>query len=1072
MADNLYRESIVEQLDKNMFVIAGAGSGKTTMLVNRMVSLIEKGVATIDKICAITFTVNAATEFLKRLRETLSRRANGEIADEDSYPGGLGVVDKNTTQGQEIMARDAEALININLCFAGTIDAFCNLALAEYPLDADIPSSSSVLQDEEEIKALYKQEYARLSKTYANDPCFKLFISMFRNPAKVFADAIGEVIEASFLDIQYPQTIPLDQFVSDCKRKYESDVKADFREIATAKPDLLDKDINGQPTAAIDLYDKFEKRYKRFLTSWGVEEVFELPSLSSIFNSKLKFKNEPCNNRCLSFKYWKGNKNNLPSYSYDGSCSFDLVLQEIEEKRWFYAMEFLIKAAKEVKDSLKKQGKLTFAEYLYTFKELVKNDVNNNNMVLVNHIRNKFSKFLIDESQDTSPFQYELFLYLCSQSKPVNGKYDLIPGSLFIVGDPKQSIYRFRNADIDSYNKVKELFEDPQYPDNQIVLLTSNFRSTALLCEYFNRKFKPMMPNDYMDIDNIAGKKKDGEGLFTYTDLVGVIKTLVNNNSYKILKKHWDEKENKEVEELAPLTFEDIMVITKAKKDTLSLIAKKLDAEGIPYFTEGDNVLDNYQIVEAIYASYCYITYHDEPRYFFNLVTSPLFGLKKEEALALDPNNPKLNKNDAPILASLNSLVGITNPVILLKSIIDGIVFKYVSSQRMDYAYYILNKTEDAFSNNIVTTLDDGATYLLDLIEEAQERISQMKNKPNAVYVANIHKVKGLERPVVIICKSGTNNNIKAGITKYMDYNNNKSYIFRLAKKDYGFNSFEINNSLTFPNELEIEADKLKKEFERLEYVAVTRARNYLFIEKSDSDTKQTNCWIGLIDDTFQPFVVDPNATINRPNSASKPNGSLNPQSSFSSNKNETHKIVLPSKLALNHEGNSETKTITSQADNDAAEKGTLVHALMEIYVTSNFTYSKQEVVEETLSRYGQSSNDEYRQMLTDVIDTMTSGGFVQASGQKEDLLATLKNASEIYCEMPFSYQEDSNIFNGSIDLFYKLGDKYFIVDYKTNYDDTDLDITYENQLEAYKQAVKNIAGIDATARIYHIDIK
>ena len=1072
MADDNYRNAIVDEDSKNMFVIAGAGSGKTTMLVNRMVSLIEKGKATIDEICAITFTINAAAEFLKRLRETLNRRSKGIVIKEDFYPGGLGDIDKSTQKGQDIMSRDAIALMNINLCFAGTIDAFCNLALAEYPLDADIPSSSSVLQDEEEIKALYKQEYARLSKKYKNDPCFKLFISMFRNPAKIFADSIGDVIEASFLQIQYPPMQPLPDFVRDFKARYESDVKADFKDLMIAKPDLIATDTNGDPTEGAKCFDKFEKRYRKFLVNWDAEEVFDLLTIKSSFKKDLKFYSEPCNGRCLAFKYWKGNVNFAPSYSYLPGCSFDLALKELEEKKWFYAMDFLTKAAKEVKESLKKQGKLTFAEYLFTFKELVKDDVNNNGMKLVKHIRNKFSRFLIDESQDTSPFQYELFLYLCSQSVPVNGKYDLVPGSLFIVGDPKQSIYRFRNADIDSYNEVKKLFDDPQYPDNVIVKLTSNFRSTAKLCEYFNRHFKPMMPNDYDDIDNISGKEKDGEGLFTYTDLVGVIKTLINNPRYKILKKKTDPKTKEETVTSEVLTYEDIMVITKNKQNTLSLIAKQLDAEGIPYFTEGDNVLDNYQIIEAIYACYCYITYHDEKRYFYNLVTSPLFDLEKHEALALDPTNPQLNKNDAAILDNINSLVGITNPVVLLKSIIDGIVFKYVSSQRMDYAYFILNKLEDAFSNNVVTTLDDGATYLFELIQEAQERIAQMQNKPNAIYVANIHKVKGLERPVVIICKSGTNNNEKGRIMKHMDYKNGNSYIFRLAKSNFGFNNFEINNPHTFANELNDEDEKLKKEFERLEYVAVTRARNYLFIEKSDSDSARNNCWFSLVDDQFQPFVVDPNATIKKPAPAKKPTGSLNPKSLFTSNAKKTYKIVLPSKLTLNHEGNSEEQTFKTEADKTAAEKGTLVHALMEIYVTSGMKYSNADAVEETLSRYGQSSNDTYRQMLTDALNTMTSGGFVQESGEKEDLFALLKNADEIYCEMPFSYQEGDKIYNGSIDLFYKLNGEYFIVDYKTNYDGTNLDSVYQNQLAAYQKAVKDIEGIDATARIYHIDIK
>ena len=1073
MADDKYRISIVDELDKNMFVVAGAGSGKTTMLVNRMVSLIEKGKATIDEICAITFTINAAAEFLKRLRETLSRRAQGKNEDEDLFPGGLGKIDSTTQSGKDIMARDKEALVNINLCFAGTIDSFCNLALAEYPLDADIPSASSVLQDEEEIKALYKQEYARLSKKYQNSDSFKLFVSMFRNPAKVFADAIGEVLEASFLDIQLPSVEPLADFVKDFKAKYENNIKEDFKEIALSKPTLVTTNVSGEPIESPDLFDKFEKKYKRFLSNWDNEEVFDLPSFTSCFKSGLRFDADPCNKRCISFKYSKGSKVNLPAFYYDSSCLFNAAIDDVEKHRWSYAMEFLVLAANEVKDSLKKQGKLTFAEYLYTFKELVKNDVNNNNMMLVKHIRNKFSKFLIDESQDTSPFQYELFLYLCSRNKPIGDKYDLEPGSLFIVGDPKQSIYRFRNADIDSYNKVKKLFNDPAYPDNKIVLLTSNFRSTAGLCDYFNRIFAPLMPNDYVNIDNIASKKPDGEGLYTYTDLVGVIKTLVNNNNYKILKKKKDPKTGEETSVSETLTFEDIMIITKAKKDTLSVIAKQLDAEGIPYFTEGDNVLDNYQIVEAIYACYCYVAYPNERRYFYNLITSPLFGLKKEEALSLDPANPKLKKEELDILSSVKTLRGTSNPVVLLKTIIDSVIFKYVSSQRMDYAYFLLNKLEDAFSNNIVTTLDDGAEYLLSLIKEPQERVAQMKNKPNAVYVANIHKVKGLERPVVIICKSGTNYNLKSGVTKHMDYNAKKSYIFRLAKKPFGFNNYEIDNPFSYTAELELETGKLKEEFLRLEYVAVTRARNYLFIEKDSDDTLKTNCWYDLIDSGFQPFVVDPNAKIHNPGAANKPTNDLDAKSLFTKNVEETYKIVLPSKLVLNHEGASEEKTITSQADNSAAEKGTLVHALMEIYVTSGMSYSKSDAVEETLSRYGQSGNDEYRKLLTGVIDTMTSGGFVQASGQKEDLFELLKRAdlADIYCELPFSYQEGTDIYNGSIDLFYKLDGKYHIVDYKTNYDDTNLDYKYENQLAAYQKAVKEIEGIDADARIYHIDI-
>lgn len=1069
MPDGLARKAIVEQLDKNFFVIAGAGSGKTTMLVNRMVALVESGTTTIDKICAITFTVNAAAEFLDRLRDKLSKRARGEVSKEDLLPGGLGPI--NDSNRARIMANDQKALQNVDLCFAGTIDAFCNLALSEYPIDANIPSSSMVLQDEEEIKALYKKEYARLSRNYKTDPRFQTFVTLFKNPAKVFASAIGEVIEATYLNLQLATpAVPITQFVNDFKNRYEQDVQNDFKQIILAEPDLIRVNKNGNPAKGIELFEKFKSKYKKFLSPWLLEDVFDLTNFSPIFTGDLKFTASPCNNACLAFKYNKGNVSTPPSYSYDTNCSFSLALKELKQEKLKYGLEFLVLCANEVKKELKRQGKLTFSEYLYTFKELVKNDAQNG-MTLINHIRDKFSYFLIDESQDTNPFQYELFLNLCSNSKPINKDYDLKPGSLFIVGDPKQSIYRFRNADIDSYNDVRKIFDDPKYPQNKVVELTNNYRSSAMLCQYFDRHFSASMPSIYTNITNANKAVHGGEGLFTFADFIDVIETIVDNNNYQIYKKFKEKDENGEdieVERLSNLTFEDIMVITKKKKDALSEIAKKLDARGIPYYTEGDNILDNYEGVESLYATYCYLAYPNELRFFFNLMTSPLFSMKKEEVITLSPLNVNLTGDQADIWNDINNIYKSDNPVVLLKTIIDSVIFKYVSSRRMDYVYFLLNKLEDAYSSGQVTTLDDGAVFLFDLINEPQDRIAQMMYKPNAVYVANVHKVKGLEKPVVIMCKSGTNYTEKEGITKHMDYSSGQSYIFRLAKSDYGFNNYEINDPYTYSNKLDYEALKLKEEFHRLEYVAVTRARNYLFIEKSESDLEKNNCWIHLIDSQFQQFIVNPKPVGK--GTASRANGSFTANNVFDANKNCTYSVVLPSEQVLFHNGTSNTP-ITSQDNKDALEKGTLVHALLETYILSDMKYSETDVVEETLARFNFSNRDDYRQMLTRVITTMNNGGFLQESGQKEDLFVELRSATRKYCEYPFSYMVGDKLYHGSIDLLYVKDGRYYVVDYKTNSNLQGLTAHYQPQLDGYKKALKDGFNIDCEARIYHIDI-
>ena len=1058
--DNQARNDIVEKLNKNIFVIAGAGSGKTAMLVNRMVSLIENGVdgieVTIDQICAITFTINAAAEFLGRLKEVLNRRASGIPNGADDWPGGLGVIT------DEKKARDKKALENIDLCFAGTIDSFCNLMLSEYPLNADVPSSSSVMQDDE-ASAFYKKEYQRLSELYKNHDSFKAFVKLFSDPANVFSTSINEAINASFLDAKYiVPTKSIDQFVIDFKNKYELGLKKDFKAMVNAEPI-----VNGSKES-LNAYAKFRNRNNKLGGNWDLKEILEVSEMLSDLGS-ITFTSDVLGLTYLDYPQDK------KLYKFKEDCPIVDIVKEIKKAIHGYAVDFLMLCAEEVRKELKSQGKLTFDEYLYTFKELIKKDLNTAGSPIIKHIKKRFKYFLLDESQDTSPFQYELFLFLNSLV-PTTKIDDVVmeKGSLFIVGDPKQSIYRFRSADIKSYEKVESLFTNVNNAnDSEVLTLTYNFRCSKSLCEYFNNQFTncPSTKLDkYTLIDNIGDRPDKNQGLYTCIDYVDVIKTIANNPHYLINGKSKSDDPRK-------IKYQDIMIICKGVQDRLSVVSRELDKEGIPCYSDDDNRLNDYQIVEAIYAIYSFIAYPDNSGYEYNLLTSPLFGLDKKEALSTN-RFLSLSDEQKKILDVVDGCRTINDPVSLLDKIINDIdILKYVTSKKLEFAYYVLNKFKEAYAGQQILSIQDGAEFLKGLMVEAQERIASLQFKPNAVRISNVHKVKGLEAPVVILIKAGIDNNPSSKITSHKDYSSNSAYLIRLSKREnYGSRNitYNIDNSINYENELTAELNEKKEEEKRLKYVAVTRARDYLFIQDVPG-AKGGNYWKDLISESFfEEFVPDPTQIekFNASRVVVPDNQVYGPKASPVFDTNESYQIVLPSKLKLNSEVQSDEHDIKDQDSNTAAEKGTLVHALMEIYVSSNFKYSSADVVEETLSRYGQSRNDEYRQMLTKVINTMTSGGYPQVSGQKEDLISVLKNASEIYCEMPFSYQEGNDIYNGSIDLFYKLGDQYYIVDYKTNYDDTNLDITYENQLEAYKKAVKNIMGIDAAARIYHIDIK
>ena len=1057
--DELARTAIIEQRDKNIFVIAGAGSGKTSMLVNRMVSLVENGVdgkdVAINQICAITFTVNAAAEFLERLKGVLDRRSKGIVNNDDKRPGGLGDTDAIK------QAKDKKALQDIDLCFANTIDAFCNLMISQYPLNADVPSSSEVLEDEE-AEAFYKKEYKKLTVKYKNDDSYKAFVRLFSEPATIFASSIEDVITSTFLKTIYNvPTQSIDDFIKDFKHQYEIGLTNDIGILLNASSLVNQKNAESK-----EAYKSFEIRAKKLMGNigkWDLKDVLEIPYL---FNDcrKIAFTSQVAGTTYINY---------VPTGSlekFDESSGIIDIVKIIKEMIHSYSLDFLLKCAEDVRNELKNQGKLTFDEYLFTFKELIKKDLNTKGSPVIKHVRSRFKYFLLDESQDTSPFQYELFLFLNSKV-PASEIDDVVmeKGSLFIVGDPKQSIYRFRNADINSYNRVRGLFTNANNTKDSLVLeLTYNFRSSKLLCEYFNEQFGYGSLQDYTPIDNLSMRPDQNQGLYYFSSYVDVIKTIVDNPNYLVNRKNADEDPK--------IQYKDIMIICKSKQDKLSLILEALDSEGIPCYSDDDNHLRNYQTVEAIYAIYAYAANKDNLGYEYNLLASPLFRLNKQETLSTDRFLSLSNEQKALLETIDDTCSDITDPVLLMDKIINDIdILKYVCSQKLEFAYYVLNKIKEAFVEQKILSLKDGADFLKELMTDSQERIASLQYAPNAVRISNVHKVKGLEAPVVILYRTGVDNSPSLKVTSHKDYSTHESYLIRLSKRESGGKasfSYNIDNSATFKNEVDIEVDEKLEEDKRLRYVAATRARDYLFIQLGGN----SNFWGGLLNDNFFVNFVPDQAQINRFNASR----TLVPDNDiYSSDRvvpafdsSESYSVVLPSRLKLNTEGESEEHVIKDNADNTAAEKGTLIHALLEIYVSSGMKYSKDDAIYETLNRFSLTDNDEYKELLSSVFDTMTSGGFIQSNGNKEDLFNVLKDAEEIYCEMPFAYKDDNNIYNGSIDLFYKYKGKYYIVDYKTNYDGNNLDEKYANQLEAYQTAVKQIAGVDATARIYHIDTK
>ena len=199
MSDFISRKKIIRDTETNFFVEAGAGSGKTTVLVERMVAMVENGIP-VEKICTITFTKAAANEFYERFQRRLIERSRiPEVFEETEYR-----LPKPT---EETALRCQEALQNIDLCFMGTIDSFCNMILSEHPAEARIPSGSSVIE-EEKMKLIYLQEYSQIQRgNYGKElqDLGRIFSATRRNPNSAFVAIIADLLDVRDAKLMYSE---------------------------------------------------------------------------------------------------------------------------------------------------------------------------------------------------------------------------------------------------------------------------------------------------------------------------------------------------------------------------------------------------------------------------------------------------------------------------------------------------------------------------------------------------------------------------------------------------------------------------------------------------------------------------------------------------------------------------------------------------------------------------------------------------------------------------------------------------------------------------------------------------
>ncbi|MCH7729356.1 MAG: UvrD-helicase domain-containing protein [Planctomycetes bacterium] len=460
MTDNIRddeeaRRRIREELDRNFIAEAAAGTGKTTCIVDRMVNLVSTGTCQVEHLVAVTFTRKAAAELRERFHLALRRRA-GELQE------------GSTPKERETYLRVQSASDNVSGAFVGTIHSFCAALLRERPIEFDVDPTFRELDEDEDGQLREQAWYENINDLFAiGDPLIDQIdeLGIERKDLKSCFDRFIEYRDVQ----QWP-----------CSTPHEIDVSAVQKQTRDYIEDM--KQLMPFPTERGT--DKLMARYEEIVRASG-------KSWSRVGNFFSVLERFDTSSAAVQ-KQWHDSKIARREKNRWEDFRVEVVQPAMEwwyRKRYRFIVEFVRRAVTVYERQKAASGGLDFTDLLLAAARGLKTQPK-----LREYFQSRFTHLLVDEFQDTDPIQAEIILYLTSENVKEQECYHCKPrsGSLFLVGDPKQSIYRFRRGDIVTYNRVRTIFEQS---GGEVLSLVRSFRSRSELRTWNNRiygaKFLP-----------------------------------------------------------------------------------------------------------------------------------------------------------------------------------------------------------------------------------------------------------------------------------------------------------------------------------------------------------------------------------------------------------------------------------------------------------------------------------------------------------------------------------------------------------------------------------------------------
>jgi ATP-dependent exoDNAse (exonuclease V) beta subunit len=445
------RRAIAEDLADTLFVEAGAGSGKTKSLVDRVCALVTVKGVPMGEIAAVTFTEKAAAELRDRIRRELGQRA--------------------LTAEAPARSRAAAALDDLDGAAVSTLHAFAQRILSEHPIEAHLPPRVEVLDDIRSQLA-FEERWVRFVDRLLDDPALE-------RPLLLLVNANLGLTHLRTLAIACNANWDLV-----AERMHE---EPDPPPVADAIAPVLEAlvELRACDAQCLDPDDKL----LGFVADHGEWHDRVLDAPDELEQLRLLAGGTPK----INLRFGKAG-------SWPAHCTADHVRSRLKQLRdelvpeavrvvglsaarrlvWEIAQFTLTEA-----EARRTDGRLEFHDLLVLSRAMLRDP--EHGVDVRRRLRERYTHLLLDEFQDTDPIQCDVAALLASgDPDAATSPWDAIApdaGRLFVVGDPKQSIYRFRRADIGAFLRARDAF------GARAVQLTRNFRSSTPVIEFVNDVF-------------------------------------------------------------------------------------------------------------------------------------------------------------------------------------------------------------------------------------------------------------------------------------------------------------------------------------------------------------------------------------------------------------------------------------------------------------------------------------------------------------------------------------------------------------------------------------------------------